>query len=138
MVIFIDTSSLIKRYVQEEGSGDVDRFFNEENDIIIAPITAIEFHAALNRKLRDKSISMETHHKAIAAWEMEGASYNTVSFDDGLIGVSLDMVSRYALKTLDSIQLAAAALSDAGAFVTSDKQLHEIALREFTDKAVFI
>jgi uncharacterized protein len=138
MVIFIDTSSLIKRYVQEEGSGDVDAYFRDENDICIAPTTAIELRAALSIKLREKSISADSHEKAIGSWEFEERSFDTVAFDESLVLTALDMIDRYPVKTLDSIQLAAAMVSAPDAFITSDKQLYQIALLEMKDRAVII
>ncbi len=56
MVIFIDTSSLIKRYITEIGSDIIDSLFNDENEICISPVTAIEMRSALGRKLRDGSM----------------------------------------------------------------------------------
>jgi hypothetical protein len=35
MVIFFDTSSLLKRYVEEKGSVEVDEYFIHENSIWI-------------------------------------------------------------------------------------------------------
>ncbi|MCX7759527.1 MAG: type II toxin-antitoxin system VapC family toxin, partial [bacterium] len=62
MVIFIDTSSLIKRYVEEDGSTKVDKYYKGKNEIFISPITPIEFKAALKRKLQEKTIDSNTYN----------------------------------------------------------------------------
>ena len=48
MVVFIDTSALAKRYIEEAGSKEVDSCFQEQNDIFLAPITPIEMRSVCN------------------------------------------------------------------------------------------
>jgi len=66
VVIFIDTSSLAKRYVEESGSIEVDRFFAPGNTIYIAPTTPIEIRSVLSRRLREKSLEEKTVQLASA------------------------------------------------------------------------
>jgi len=126
MVIFIDTSSLIKRYVSETGSDIIDSLFNDENEICISPVTVIEMRSALGRKLRDGSIDSETYQKAIDLWSEEYISFIKISFDDSLVIKAIKEVEDRGVKTLDSIQIGSALLSMADEMVTSDQQMFRV------------
>jgi predicted nucleic acid-binding protein len=126
MVVFIDTSSLIKRYVEEQGSDEVDRYFSENTDIYISPVTPVEMYAALKRKLRDESISSETYRNALKLWQDDFNNYSVVLFNDELIAKALDIVNTHDVKTLDALQIGAALLSRAEESVTSDRQMHRV------------
>ena len=49
MKFFIDSSALIKRYIEEIGSEKVDDLFNIASKIILSPITKIEIYSTVNR-----------------------------------------------------------------------------------------
>jgi len=50
MLIFMDTSSLVKRYIDESGTSDVDAYFQSKNSIFISAITPIEVHSTFREK----------------------------------------------------------------------------------------
>lgn len=126
MVIFIDTSSLIKRYVSETGSDIVDSLFNDENEICISPVSAIEMRSALGRKLRDGSIDSETYQKARDLWSEEYVNFIKIPFNDSLVIKAIKEVEDRGVKTLDSIQIGSALLSMADEMVTSDQQMFRV------------
>ena len=51
MVIFLDTSVFLKRYIVESGSDKVDEYFVSENNFLLAPNLQIEIKAGLTRKI---------------------------------------------------------------------------------------
>ena len=138
MVVFIDTSSLLKHYVQENGSEKVDAYYVSQNTLVIAPITPVEVRAALKRKRDDKGISEATYQKALSLWEEDEALYTLTPFDSMLIQRSIDFISEFSLKTLDAIQTAAAALSKTEVVLCSDKKMFTALTKAMPEKAVFI
>ena len=50
LLIFIDTSSLVKRYIEEDDSSKIDELFIAQNEIAISPITAVEMTSVFNPK----------------------------------------------------------------------------------------
>lgn len=138
MVVFIDTSSLIKRYIEEDGSEIIDKYYKNENEIIISPITPIEFISALQRKLREKTIDLETYHRAISEWSKEELSYNIILFNKILVSEAIKLIENGPLRTLDSLQLASAKLQVLDEFVTSDRKLVQVAAKYFSCKVTFI
>ena len=57
MVVFLDTSVLAKRYIEEVGSDVIDEYFSEANEIFLAPITSIEIASVFRRRGEDGSLS---------------------------------------------------------------------------------
>jgi len=137
MLVFIDTSSLIKRYIQEDGSDKIDNYFVDGNEILLSPITTIEIASTFNRKLRDRTISLDTMDKAKQLFNIDYNSYNIIAFYDILMK-SIELINQYPLKTLDSIQTASAIISRSDVCLTSDVQLFNIWREVKSLRSVFI
>jgi len=138
MVVFIDTSSLIKRYIEEKGSSKVDFYYKNGNEIFISPVTPIEFRSALKRKLKEKTINLESYYKALDGWSKEESNYKIVVFNHILVIEAIQLIEEEFIKTLDSIQLASAKMGNFDEFITSDKQLFNIASKNLKYKVSFI
>jgi uncharacterized protein with PIN domain len=50
MIAFIDTSSLFKKYVEEGDYQALDSLLKDISEIIISPITALEFNSVILSK----------------------------------------------------------------------------------------
>jgi hypothetical protein len=57
MTLFFDTSALIKRYVNEDGSAKVDELFESASHILVSSVTKIEAFSALRRLEAEKHIT---------------------------------------------------------------------------------
>lgn len=138
MVVFFDTSSLLKRYIEEKGSREVDPYFIRENSIWISPVTTLEVNAALKRKIADGSIDYNTYNKAVEYWEQDYRNYLVVPYNEKLIVSALDIIKSHGIKTLDAIQLGSALLSEADISITSDEKMHNTLQTLIKGKTVFI
>jgi len=58
VIAFIDTSSLIKKYIQESGSDEFDSLLNKVSTIIVAPIYFLEINSAVERRLMEHSLTI--------------------------------------------------------------------------------
>ena len=68
MRIFLDTSALAKRYVQEPGSGELTELLTSNtSEIFISTLAFVEFASAMGRKLRNKEIAEAEVTEAIEA-----------------------------------------------------------------------
>ena len=111
MKIFLDTSSLIKLYHPEIGTIELDKIFAENaiNEIFLSDITKIEFASAIWKKVRTKDLTAEEAHDLISSFIHDYEKFTFVKVDQEMILFARDLVSKYGLKglrTLDSIQLA--------------------------------
>ena len=129
MKAFIDTSALIKKYVQEPGSDRFENVLKEISEIVIAPVSVIEIYSVLQRRVKDSSLSTKEAALFQAELQRDLPYFSRVIFNEELESQAIDLIGQYPLKTLDSIQLASGMLSRSDAFVTSDKQLARFAAK---------
>jgi len=133
---FIDTSSLIKKYVQEEGSDRLETELAKVSEVTVAPLYWIELNSALERRLREKTLSPPQ----AATIRQEAARdlnyFGKVLWRDALEKKAVEIIKKYGAKTLDSVQLASGILADADIFLTSDQDLFAIARKETRAKLI--
>lgn len=70
MKAFFDTSSILKLYHDEEGSGELEDYFNRNIDIIIlSELADLEFRSAIWRKVRMEEIEEQVARQVINCFE---------------------------------------------------------------------
>ncbi|EKD27928.1 MAG: hypothetical protein ACD_79C00496G0011 [uncultured bacterium] len=137
MKAFIDTSSLIKKYVEESDSKLLDEYLEKIEQIIISPITAMEIHSVLERKLREKTITVDEAEFVEKEFKIDLIYFGVIKWNENLEKKTIQMIRKYQLKVFDGMQLASGVLSNSDIFITSDKRLYNTASKELK-KAVFI
>jgi hypothetical protein len=138
MKCFFDTSSLVKRYIQEPGSAEVDDIFVSSDSLYVFSITQIELSSAIARRLFEKSIAEKAYANALKAFRSELKYFNVVSFNQQIEKYAISIIEKHGMKTLDAIQLSSAIESNADQFVTSDKRLFTIAAKATGLNCLFI
>ena len=111
MKIFLDTSSLIKLYHTEIGTDFLDKVFEDFviNEIFLSDIAKVEFSSAIWKKVRTKDLTPVEASNIIDSFNDDCGNYTFIDLDAELISTARDLVSKYGLKglrTLDSFQLA--------------------------------
>lgn len=129
---YLDTSALVKLYVQEPGTDRLLRLTNDsdENRIIVLALSAVEVRSAIRRRQRAGDLDSDTASLILDALQshLEGR-FLRQPLNDSVLDGALEMIDRYALRAYDAIQLAGclAFQMDAGkenlTFVCSDQQL---------------
>ena len=125
MRLFVDTSTLFKKYVEEMGSRDADMLFSEATEMVVSPITRIEMHSAIAKYVRERWLSAPDAKKLSTEIKKDFAFYSLVYWNENLEEKSIELAQALSLKALDAIQLASGVLSKADLFVTSDKRLFD-------------
>lgn len=137
MRAFIDTSSLFKKYVEENGSKELDSLLREVSEIAVSPVTWLEMSAVMARRLREKTLTSQQAAWLKAEAHKDFQSFYRVIWNEDLEKTATNLVYGHPLSTLDAIQLASGLLSQADLFVTSDQGLFEEAQKSVR-KAVCI
>ena len=129
MKVYVDTSALAKRYIQEPGSKALEDLFNRVvTEVYVSTLAYPEFSSALGRKLRNREIKNKAAAKAISEFEIDWESlFETISVTKPLAESASSFAVQYGLKGADAIHLATAIASGADLFVVSDDQLIRIA-----------
>jgi uncharacterized protein len=140
-VYFIDSSALVKRYVNETGSAWILRLFDpaSNNRVLIAAITGVEIIAAISRRERSGSIA-STNAKALCDQFRHDyrSDYQIVKITDNVISSGMILSETYGLRGYDAVQLAVGCAIKAVClasgvlltFVSADRELNTSALRE--------
>jgi predicted nucleic acid-binding protein len=107
-VIYLDTSALIKRFLNEKGSPLVQSLVTEKGPVATAKIAYAEIFAGLARKLREGNLSKTLHALACRQFERDWQSYLRVELQDDILYLARDLVQRHPLRGFDAVHLASA------------------------------
>ena len=108
MILYCDTSALIKLYLTEAGSPALKKFASAADALATCRISWAEAHAALARRVR------EVPGDAAAAAEMRRAlasdwpKFMVVEITQDVVARAAEYADTFALRGYDSVQLAAA------------------------------
>ena len=124
--LFADTSALIKWYVAEANSDEVDALFLKQPGIAISRLAGVEFCSALKRRRRNKQISRRIENEALDLFYAHHKSGNllVLPLNDQHCAEAerlMRALPRIALRALDAMQLATATLINATEFASADR-----------------
>ena len=130
--VYLDTSALIKLYVAEAFSNEVERLVAEVDGLVISRLSMLEWHCAMSRRLRTGHISEDYLNLARTEFTRHLAEgyFRIVSFDDTLLIDALrvlDSVKPVPLRTLDAIHLTAARNAGVARIATADRVMADAA-----------
>ncbi len=110
-MIYLDTSALVKRYVEEKGSGVVWHLFEMEERLITAKIAYAEALAAFCRRRREGYLAETDHASLRQKFESDWAAcIDVVELTDGVLKDAGRLIDEYPLQGFDAIHLASALL----------------------------
>jgi len=130
--LYLDTSALIKRYVNEAGTTDVREWLRSADDKATVLITRAEMSAALNRLLCMKFLSQDDHASALYEFRADWRDYHRLPITEPLVARADALAFEHNLRGYDAVHLAAALnwqelLDLPVTVVTYDKELAEAA-----------
>jgi len=108
MILYCDTSALVKRYVKEDHSEEVDRLWGEALMIATSSVALAEGLAAFCRKLREGMLTESGWRKTAALFKKEHELILRVNVTSELDAVVSEMIERHPLRGFDAIHLASA------------------------------
>lgn len=133
MILYLDTSSLVKLYVAEVHSGRV-RGWTEEAEIVATCRVAYpEMISALTRRAREGDFDKRDYDLLVKTFSKEWQRFAVVDFDEFDAG---RLAAVYGLRGFDAVHLSAAKLlslagsSPSVAFSSFDEKLNSAAAAE--------
>ena len=108
MILFCDTSALIKLYIVEDGSDALKTQLSSVEAVAVCRIAWAEAHAALSRRAREVPKDALTIEQAKAALKADWPHFLVLEIDQPLVERAGEYADTFALRGYDSIQLAAA------------------------------
>ena len=111
MILFCDTSALVKRYVREDGSDALAARAATSEALAVCRVTWVEVMSALARRVRerpqDEAILASARQRCAADWPR----YLCLEVTQELAELAGDYADTFALRADDSVQLEPAALA---------------------------
>ena len=109
MILFFDTSALVKLYIVEDGSEITHREAHQAEILAVSRIAWAEFHAALARRARmvpaDEPALDEARHALASQWP----DFLVLDVSQSIVELAGAHADLFALRAYDAVQLATAA-----------------------------
>jgi predicted nucleic acid-binding protein len=132
MILYMDTSALIKRYIEENGSENVVAWMREADMIGTSLITRVEMAGTITHAMRGSCLPVQDGAEALDEFRSDWHGFQHINIDDTLVARADSLASMYGLRGYDAVQLACALtwqglLEVSVRFASYDKELHEAA-----------
>lgn len=124
MSVYVDSSALLKRYLEEPDSDRYGQVLDADPDWVCARHTCIEVRRAFARELDTSDLA-----DARVQFQADWARTQIVEVDEVLCDLACDLAEATGARTLDAIHLAAAQRVGGGGlpFLTADIRQAQIA-----------
>ena len=135
MIVYVDTSSLVKLYVEEKGSRLVRELVERAELVATSVVTYAEARAAFARQRREGGLTAAGFGQAKNDFEQDWARYLTIEVSEAVYHSAGDLAEKHHLRGFDSLHLASyLSLSGNGArqtrFSSFDEALNRAARKE--------
>lgn len=107
-MIYLDSSALVKRYVEETGSAEVDRLVADAPHVATSRLAYPEILSALHRKARLRELTAKKLDDALSALEADWESLIILEFPDALRPLLRKAIRRHPIRGADAIHLVSA------------------------------
>jgi predicted nucleic acid-binding protein len=109
LILYLDTSALVKLYAEEPGREEVENAVREARVVAVSEIGYVEARSALARKEREGSFSTDEHDEAVAQLQQDYREvYLSRPITGDLIARAGGLARKHALRAYDAVHLATA------------------------------
>jgi len=136
MTVYLDTSSLVKLYVDEIGSDHVAMLVSDADVVACSTVAYAECRAALARRRRERTLSAPDLRGIVVRFDADWARFVTIDVANPLTRRAGELADRFNLRGFDAIHLASFELvleradgEDDVTFSTADDTLARAARR---------
>ena len=108
MILYLDTSAVVKLYASEEGSAKVRREVSAADQIAASLICYVETRAALRRKFGLKQINASRYESSKGDFDLDWTGFLKMPVDLLAVVRAADLAEQFGLRAYDAIHLASA------------------------------
>jgi predicted nucleic acid-binding protein len=143
MIVYLDASALVKRYIEEDGATEVNALINEADYNVTNLISRAEVSAAIMRASKMDILDQEDALVAVRRFRSEWESLQRLPVTEATVEEADNLVGLYDLRGYDAVHLAAAiiwqeAIGESIQFATFDRKLrdaaHQVELKTWPEK----
>ena len=138
MILYLDTSALVKKYFTESGSTDVISLWRNASAIITSSVLYAETMASFHRKKRETGMDGSIFNPIVSSFRADYETLTLVQVGREVNSIVDRIVPLHPLRGFDAIHLASALviqrnLSESLLFVCFDQRLLDAARAEGLD-----
>lgn len=123
MITYVDTSTLLKLVIDEDGSDQAATIWTSADTVASVALITVEARAALAAASRGRRITAKQHADARRELEVLLADLHIVEPTEELIGEAAALAEAEGLRGYDAVHLAAALLVGATVLSSADTEL---------------
>ena len=129
MIAYLDTSALVKLYIQEDGQETIQKLVNDAQALGCSHIAFVEAIAAFARVLKERRIVPSLFKKLKTRFKEDWREYVRIDLTEKIMERAAELAEQFNLRGYDSVHLASAEYlqkkSDVSIiFACFDKQLN--------------
>ena len=110
MILYLDTSALVKLYVPEPDSALIQQSVDAAELSSTSRIAYVEARAAFARKRRERAVTPRDYQTIIQDFADDWETFFIVDVSDALTKRAAQLAERFALRGYDAIHLASAVI----------------------------
>ncbi len=122
MKLAVDSSSFVKRYIQEVGSDKLDHLLQQTSELALCVILVPEIVSAFNRRVREKVLSVKDYREAKRQLLNDIRDTTVLQVTPAVVARSVELLESHVLRAMDALHVACALEWRADLFVTSDQK----------------
>ena len=130
MITYVDTSTLIKLIIDEEGSDRAELIWQSADSVASVSLVVVEARAALAAAARGERLSSDQLHVAKTELGAFVDDLHVVVVTEELIESAAQFAEGESLRGYDALHLAAAIFAGAAVLASADRTLCEAAERQ--------
>ncbi len=128
MIVYLDASALVKKYIEEIGSKDVDRLLDQADVVSTSLISRAEVAAAIAKTVRIRTIPQNEASAALRVFRIEWADLLRLEVTETTVARADALAWQHGLRGYDAVHLAAAliwqeTIAEPVTLATFDRQL---------------
>lgn len=118
--IFLDSSALAKRYIEEKGSDQVQTILSSASALAVSVICVPEIVSALCRRRRERKISTAEYRSAKASVLSDIDDATVIGMTEEVIAQAVALLEQFPLRSADALHIACASEWSTDLFVSAD------------------
>jgi len=122
MNIFLDSSAFIKKFIQEQGSTEVDSYCQQASMLGLSVFCLPEIISTLNRKVREGRLTIENYHYLKQKIADDIKDIQIINLVPEVVENGIVLLENNLLRSLDALHLACAIRWNSELFISSDKR----------------
>ena len=107
MTLYLDSSSLVKLYVEEPGSDEVHRLLQKADVVITSVIAYAEVRASFARRRRERLMSPADCSSATRQFELDWARFASIPVGEHSALAAGRVADEHGIRALDAVHLSA-------------------------------